>query len=218
MLTMPIIDRKHGGRRDNRANYLTPMGERWAGHTGDLVTDLVGLVQWMDVENSLRWASRRNAKGKLATYCDHYAADFTEQLLGKAVLPAWTWWLDDVLEDHREGEDLPDPVIGKTVREFGARSLHAWLPVYGADFGWRAEKDMSGLVNTLNAGPTFGIITTPKHIAIALPDACGALLDVPAGSVVLSSQAGSRNVAAWRQDDWFRRNKARQFHSFNPST
>lgn len=211
MLTMPIIDRPRGGRRDNRRNLLTPMGERWNGVTGDFIVDLAALVAWMAVDTSLRWMPHPGrTPGKLATYCDHYATDFLDQLFGAPPIPGWTWWLDGVEDDG------VDPVIGKTVREFGAKSLHAWLPEFGAEFGWQAEKDESGLRNVLNATPTVGLITTPRHVAIALPDACGPLLGVSDGPVILTSQAGSRNVRAWRQNDWFRRNAAVQFHSFLP--
>lgn len=213
-MKMPILDRPHGGRRDNRRNMLTPMGERWNGHTGDLVADLVALVQWMAVDSSFRWMPHPGrTPGKLATYCDHYACDFMEQLTGQVVLSAWVWWLPEALEAIREGQDV-EPVRGETVREHGARSLHAWLPEFGDEFGWRSEKNVSGLKAVLNSTPTVGLITTPTHVAIALPDACGDALGVTPGGVVLTSQAGSRNAQAWRKDDWFRRNADTRFYSF----
>jgi hypothetical protein len=178
----------------------------------------------MDVENSLRWRKReitvrRTVRGKVvetkktATYCDHYAADFTEQLLGIPVLSAWVWWNKDALAKIRKGEAV-EAVYNVTTIEHGARGLWAWLPEFGDDFGWRSEKDMSGLKNVLNAENTIGLITTPTHVAVALPDACGKILGVADGPIILSSQAGSRNSRAWRKNDWFRRNKDVKFYSY----
>jgi hypothetical protein len=118
----------------------------------------------------------------------------------------------------------PVPIVGRSVDEHGAGRQYRWLAEWGADFGWREEKDASGL--RLAMVDTFGIIVTPGHIAVALPDACegagGLEVDYakrrPNGrpesvpEAPLQSQSGSRCVTSWRRQ-WWRASEVR-FYSF----
>ena len=213
-LRMPLLPREHRGARDNHEGYLTPMKERWDGPRERTPEAFAALTRWMSVDTVKRWEKRPNRSGGTATYCDHYAADWCEQMTGRALLSAWVWWTDSALASMRATGQLPVAIYGTTVREHGARGLYGWLEEFGADFGWRLEKDASGLRAAMTAGVTFGLVVDPGHVAVALPDACGPLLGVSDGRGVLTSQAGGRNAMAWRQDDWYRGDSTARFYSF----
>lgn len=202
-IPMPLYDGGPdlGTRRDRR-DYLEPMAERWPGGS------LLQLVDWLQVDHSQRWQRRLKPKEKPTdpdkwfTYCDHYAADLIQQATGQQLISAWVWWTADAIRRIRRGETVP-VVYGKggTVTEHGARSLHAWMREWGPSFGWREAGTDAELRNVLTRERTIGLILTPSHVAVALPDD---VADVP-GTAPLQSQAGSRNVRLWRQDDWYRR-------------
>lgn len=188
------------GARDNRRDYLEPMADRWPGG------DLLQLVDWLAVDRSPRWQRRLKPKEKPTdpdkwfTYCDHYAADLIEQACGRQLISAWVWWTESALRRLRRGETVP-VVYGETVREHGARGLHEWMGDFGQDYGWRRVHTDAALREQLNDRYTIGLILTPSHVAVALPDV---VANVP-GLPPLQTQAGSRNVRLWRQDDWYRR-------------
>ena len=183
------------GTRANRADYLEPMAERWPGG------DLLQLVDWLAVDRSQRWQKRERADGTFATYCDHYAADLIEQACGRQLISAWVWWTDAALRRLLRGETVP-VVYGETVREHGARGLHDWMRTDGQAYGWHRVHTDAALREQLNDRQTIGLILTPSHVAVALPDV---VANIP-GTAPLQTQAGSRNVRLWRQDDWYRRN------------
>jgi hypothetical protein len=189
------------GTRSDRADYLEPMAERWPGG------DLLQLVDWLAVDRSPRWQKRLKPKEKPTdpdqwfTYCDHYAADLIEQACGQQLISAWVWWTDAALRRLLRGETVP-VVYGDTVREHGARGLHDWMRADGEAFGWHRVHTDAALVEQLNDRQTIGLILTPSHVAVALPDI---VANIP-GTAPLQTQAGSRNVRLWRQDDWYRRN------------
>ena len=218
MIPMPLYDGGLDmGTRSDRRDYLEPMRERWP-YTGDrrTVAALTHLVQWLDVGRSQRWQPRPRPDKSPATYCDHYACDFAEQLLGRQVLSGWVWWTEAAIATMRATGQAVPVVIGQTVREHGARSQYQWLAEWGAEFGWREEKTGPALRRAMTDGMTFGIIVTPGHIAVALPDACegpgGLVVDYarkrPNGrmesmpDVPLQSQAGSVCRTAWRRSWW----------------
>jgi hypothetical protein len=213
MIPMPLLQREHRGARDNHDGYLTPMRERWDGPRERTPEAFAALTRWMAVDKVKRWQKRPNRSGGTATYCDHYAADWCEQMTGRALLSAWVWWTDGALASMRATGQAVPVVYGSTVREHGARGLYGWLAEFGAEFGWRLEKDASGLRAAMGAD-TFGLIVDPGHVAVALPDACGPLLGVSDGPGVLTSQAGGRNAMAWRQTDWYAGDSTARFYSF----
>lgn len=176
------------------------MSERWTGG------DLRSLVDWLDVENSLRWQPRKRPDGKTATYCDHYAADLIEQACGEQLISAWVWWTDESVRRLRAGEVVP-VVYGKTVVEHGALGLYRWMRAWGETFGWRLclDGDDLSLRTEVSSRYTIGLILTPSHVSVVVPDS----LEVSPGTLTrttppLQSQAGLRNVKLWRQDDWFK--------------
>ncbi len=213
-LRMPLLPREHRGTRDNHEGYLTPMRERWEDPRARTPEAFAALTRWMAVDRVARWQPRISTRtGKRVTWCDHYAADWTEQATGRVLLSAWVWWTDEALATMRATGVAPPAIVGRTVQEHGARSLYRWLEEFGAEFGWRVEKDASGLRKALGSD-TFGLVVDPGHVAVALPDACGPLLGVSDGPGVLTSQAGGRNAMAWRQDDWYRGDSTARFYSF----
>lgn len=183
------------GMRTDRAGYLQPMCDRWAGG------DLLSLVDWLAVDTMLRWQPRVRADGTRATYCDHYAADFIEQATGQPLISAWVWWTQDALNDIRKGIDVK-PIYGQTIIEHGAKGLHKWALEWATHYGWKPVPTDLELRRELTSRYTIGLIMTPTHVTIALPDTLQ-----PATGPPLQSQAGSRNVRLWRQNDWYRNRK-----------
>jgi len=198
---MPMHTTKAPGTRSDRNGYLSPMSERWPGGT------IADLVTWMDVEGSLRWRKRTTSAGKLATYCDHYAADFVHALTGKQLISAWVWWTLAAEREWFIGVPV-QPVYGKTVMEHGAKSLHDWMPRCGHEFGWTLEKSAKDLQAMVDQHGTIGLILTPSHVAVVVPSVCAEVIElrppVRSGDA-LTSQAGARNFALSWESDWFHR-------------
>jgi hypothetical protein len=191
------------GTRSDRNGYLSPMSERWPGGT------IADLVTWMDVEVSERWRKRTTSAGKLATYCDQYAADFVHELTELQLTSAWVWWTTDAERRIRAGETVA-AVYGDTIMEHGAKGLHQWMSRCGHEFGWTSEKDGASLQRLVDQHGTIGLILTPSHVAVVVPSVCaevlGAELRPPVRSgPCLTSQAGARNFALSWESDWFHR-------------
>jgi hypothetical protein len=202
LIRMPLhADRTRRGARNNREDYLQPMSERWPGG------DLRSLVDWLQVESSLRWQPRKRADGTIATYCDHYAADLIEQACGQQLISAWIWWADDAIRRLRAGEIVP-VVYGQTVVEHGALGLYRWMQLWGDQYGWSRSGDDSSLRTEVSSRYTIGLILTPSHVSVVVPDSLevspGTLTPTSPPSPPLQSQAGSRNVRLWRQSDWYK--------------
>jgi hypothetical protein len=204
MITMPMHTTKRPGTRSDRNGYLSPMSERWPGGT------IADLVTWMDVEASERWRKRTTSSGKLATYCDHYAADVVWALTGRQLTSAWVWWTTHAETRIRLLGDVVAPVYGDTIIEHGAKGLHQWMSRCGHEFGWTSEKDGASLQRLVDQHGTIGLILTPSHVAVVVPSVCaevlGAELRPPVRSgPCLTSQAGARNFALSWESDWFHR-------------
>ena len=99
------------------------------------------------------------------------------------------------------GETVP-VVYGKTVVEHGAKGLHGWMIEHGEQYGWHRVYTDAALRDMLTDRHTIGLIMTPSHVSVALPDV---YQPAPFSGPPLQTQAGSRNVRLWRQDDWYRR-------------
>jgi hypothetical protein len=201
MITMPMHTTRTPGTRADRNGYLSPMAERWPGGT------IADLVTWLDVEGSLRWKKRTTSAGKLATYCDHYAADFVFALTGRQLTSAWVWWSTDAERRIRAGETVA-AVYGKTVMEHGAKSLHDWMSRCGHEFGWTREKDGASLQRLVDSHGTIGLILTPSHVAVVVPSVCAEVIELRIPThrgPCLTSQAGARNFRLSWESDWFHR-------------
>jgi len=193
VIPIPMLQDAQGtGLRSNRFQYLSPMQELWQGG------DIGNLVDWMQVDTSLRWQKRTNSEGKVLTYCDHYAADFIYQATRKQLISAWVWWTQDAINAIRKGINVK-PIYGETVIEHGARGLHSWIKEWGKYYGWNAVSNDTELRRNLSDKYTIGLILTPAHVSVALPDMLQPGIGPP-----LQTQAGSRNVRLWRQNDWYK--------------
>jgi hypothetical protein len=204
MIPMPMHTTKRPGTRADRNGYLSPMSERWPGGT------IADLVTWLDVETSERWRKRTTSSGKLATYCDHYAADVVWALTGRQLTSAWVWWTGHAEKRIRLSGATITPVYGDTIIEHGAKGLHQWMGRCGHEFGWTREKDGASLQRLVDSHGTIGLILTPSHVAVVVPSVCaevlGAELRPPVRSgPCLTSQAGARNFALSWESDWFHR-------------
>jgi hypothetical protein len=226
-MKMPVYqDSSNRGKLSNRLDYLEPFAE---GH-GFKGGSLVDLINFFDVENSLRYTKRwieptDKRAGRWATYCDEYAGAVLREASGQCLIPHSIWWANTEIENRvAKGEDVPIILYPKqgetqTVREFGARSVHAWLKKWAESFGWQLinEKMRStadtALREAVTAQQTLGIISTPTHIALVLPDGLMQPTKKQAGVIAFSttplqSQAGSINAKAWYYDKWYSNQKS----------
>lgn len=216
------------GTRQNRQGYLQPMRDAFSftpvpfplvdvklEALRNRLLAIASVVAWAAVDQSLRWAPKRNQDGKLvATYCDHYAWDVLCKLLGKyPPLAALLWWNSGHEAAALAGEDVPVvyPRNGKpgTVREYGATSLAQWLEQYAEDFGWLRFDEPDALQAYLDSHGTVGIICCERrsagasHITVAVPSLVAKALGItPAGEGVLQTEAGAQtNVLTKRE--WY---------------
>jgi hypothetical protein len=202
MIPMPMHATKRPGTRADRNGYLSPMSERWPGGT------IADLVTWMDVEASERWRKRTTSSGKLATYCDHYAADAVWALTGRQLTSAWVWWTTHAETRIRLFGDVVAPVYGDTIIEHGAKGLHQWMSRCGHEFGWTSEKDGASLQRLVDQHGTIGLILTPSHVAVVVPSVCAEVIELRVPThrgPCLTSQAGARNFRLSWESDWFHR-------------
>lgn len=218
MITMPRHTTKAPGTRADRKGYLSPMAERWPGGS------IADLLLWLDVEGSLRWQKRTTSAGKLATYCDHYAADLIEQACGEQLISAWVWWTTHAERRIRLFGDVVAPVYGRTVIEHGAKGLHQWVARCGHEFGWTREKDAKNLQMQVDHHNTIGLILTPSHVAVVVPASVlddvgmdGRLRPPARPGDALTSQAGARNFLLSWESDWYARRTDTVFVWLDPA-
>ena len=200
------------GARNNRSGYVRPMRERWPQRGG-----LRGLVEWLAVESSQRWLPRDRGDGTRATYCDHYFLDFFDQFYGPHVTPnpAGAWWTNAAKEALQRGEAVTEAFSGanRTLSENAARGTNAWLRSEGPSFGWQQFPNADALRVWVNSTGRPGAISTPTHVAVALPDSVSP--DTP-GSHILLSQAGGNNRRYDRGNSWYRNNRDAVFVGWAP--
>jgi hypothetical protein len=73
---------------------------------------------------------------------------------------------------------------------------------HGERYGWHRVYTDAALRDMLTDRHTIGLILTPSHVSVALPDV---YQPSPFSGPPLQTQAGSRTARLWRQDDWYRR-------------
>jgi hypothetical protein len=184
------------------------MSERWnrdPNHTHEQA--LASLVTWMEVQTSQRWKPEDGA-----TWCDHYAMDFLDQLFGPRVVPfaASVWWTDKSLESIKAGS-TPQILWPTTVKSNGAKGLNLWLKDWSTSYGWKIFKTEAEFYEWLNSpGDHIGAISTDGHVTIALPDLVNSGVETQ-GTIPLQTQAGSTNRQFFRSNSWYRNNKTRIF-------
>jgi hypothetical protein len=200
----PYLKQSQRGTRANKLSMAAPMLARWRYNVSKTyIENLADLVDWMDVENSKRWYPENGN-----TYCDEYSEDFLDQLFGPYKLPyaASVWWTPQSLELIRLG-DCPKILWPTTVKSNGARGLHDWLHDWSGTYGWQvfeSEEDFYTWLNT--EGPRVGVISTPTHVSVALPDKVNPAIK-PKDFVPLQTQAGGTNKKYFRSNSWYIKNK-----------
>jgi hypothetical protein len=213
MRFVPEFPRLNQSRRGTRTNKLAmgaPMLARWKRNPGKTyIENLIDLVNWMSVETANRWASYIEPKsGKHVTFCDEYADDFLDQLFHphQVCFAASIWWTPASIEKmETTGAVLkirwPDTVISN-----GARGLNTWLKDWSPSYGWILFDDEESFYTWLNSGANVvGVISTPKHVSIALPDAVKPQM-MPQGTIPLQTQAGASNKMLFRTSSWYKKN------------
>lgn len=213
---VPAVHYREGdpqSRRGSTSRRAQPLGE--PGQPGrdatasaaQRVAQLNGIVDWLDVEHSARYA-----RTPQATYCNIYAADFC--YLAGAYLPR-VWWKSSTLSRMAAGMPAPAAIYDDTIRELRADDLLAWLQEFGAGFGWRPVFDASALQEAVNGGGV-GLICAdrategrPGHITVVAPETASVTARRDADGFVampVQSQAGASNSArfvgatAWWED------------------
>lgn len=206
----PRLKQSSRGTRANKLSMGVPMAARWkAGVNKTYIENLADLVIWMDVEKSKRWASYTDPKtGKHHTFCDEYADDFLDQLFypNKVDFAASVWWTPASIEKMKTTGTTPEVRWPDTVISNGARGLNTWLKDWGNAYGWILFEDEESFYAWLNSGAkVVGVISTPRHVSIALPDAVKPQM-MPQGTIPLQSQAGASNKMLFRSSSWYKKN------------
>ena len=213
---VPAVHYREGELQSNRASTsrrAQPLGEAGqprrdaAGSAAQRVAQLNSIVDWLDVEQSARYARMPQA-----TFSNIYAADFCH--LASVYLPR-TWWKSSTLARIAAGMSPPAAIYDDTIRELRADDLLTWLQEYGSSFGWRSVFDASALQQAVNDGGV-GLICAdrategrPGHITVVVPETTAVKARVDADGFVsmpVQSQAGASNSArfegnaAWWED------------------
>lgn len=212
----PRLSNARRGARNNRSGMIVPMLERCP-RVSLGARGVRELVEWMNVENSVRWAPRTRDDGSLATYCDHAVADFLDQLhgAGECPFPAWVWWTPSALMAFENLEGPSSAVIRSTVRELGAPSLYQWMRDWSEDYGWQLFDTWRDLQDHCDEGGHAGVICTMRHTCVVLPSECHQGSG-SGGWGPLTWQAGIRNWSYRRESDWFRKFPETIFACWHP--
>lgn len=209
----PYLNQSSRGTRANRLSMAAPMAARWVRKASMTHEEaLADLVRWMDVENSYRWMAYTDDKGNRFTLCDEYSEDFLDQFYGpyRVSYAASVWWTDKSLESIKAGS-TPKIEWPTTVKSNGAKGLHEWLHEWSTTYGWITFEKEEDFYKWLNTTPNaLGVISTPGHVAIALPDLVNPEIKKN-GTIPLQSQAGAQNFSYRRTNSWYKSNKSTIF-------
>lgn len=166
---------------------------------------LFDIIEYLDVENSLRY-KRKEIDGKVvSTYCNIYAFDYCN--LAKAYMPR-VWWYPRALNDIEKGMDV-QPVYAETVAELNANALYDWFNTYSNAFGWVKQNDLFEAQDLANKGWVVIIVAKQKivtrsgHITVIVPESReNKAKRVNKHYLPLQSQAGIINKKYFN-DNWF---------------
>jgi hypothetical protein len=162
---------------------------------------LTAIVEWLDVENSARYAP--NSQN---TYCNIYAYDYC--YLADVYLPR-VWWRASAIT-RLENRESVAPIYDETVVELNANSLFNWFKEYSARFGWRRTFDLDEMQEAANVGNVAivcghnRIPNRSGHIAPVVPETDAHEAVRTGGRVArpLQSQAGRVNRMYMPQVWW----------------
>lgn len=203
---------KEKGRRDVDGLRVFPLGENnQPRHQGNTQPgELVEVVNYLDVENSLRYRRKPNT-----TYCNIYAYDYC--YLAGVYLPR-VWWMDQALVDLGKGKSVRVS-YGGTIRELTANSLFEWLSGWGGKFGWVRALSLTELQTRANAGDVCLIVARrketnrPGHICAVVPETAQVSARRQGQEVLnpVQSQAGARNHRFRALSPWWTQSKFEAF-------
>lgn len=191
---MPVD--RWSGARDTAARRAYPLNEpgqptRQGVEDATRSRELSAIVEWLDVERSVRYHPGAS------TYCNIYAYDYC--FLAGIYLPR-VWWTAPALQELAAGRPVV-PVYDTTLREMSANSLHDWLADWGPRFGWRRTLSLTELQDQANRGRVALICARNRnrnrsgHICAVVPETATQIA-VRSGAEVtgpLQSQAGRTN-------------------------
>ena len=195
-----------------------PLGEpgapRRTGRTpAEKVADLHAILDWLDVERSIRYQPEyRFYLFPRTTYCNVYAYDYC--YLAGVFLPR-VWWKEDALRKLRSGTAL-SVVYGAgpsdTVHEILANELVDWFEAWGTTAGWTEVPSLTALQDNANAGGVSIICAKTRdaghhgHILAVVPEHATqqAVRATNQVRLPLQSQAGARNFKARAAGEWWR--------------
>jgi hypothetical protein len=201
-----LKENKPGVTRNSMDLGAFPLGEpgrpQRSGSTPvQKVAELQAIIDWLDVEESLRYHPHDDH-----TYCNIYAYDYC--YLGEVYLPR-VWWSSDAIAKWSAGSQVT-PLYGRTLLELSANRLFDWLGHYGESFGWQRLFDLTTLQDAVNQGEV-GVLcakrkvpNAPGHISVAVPETSIQKAQRSNGKVIipLQSQAGSNNHKYYTQRWW----------------
>lgn len=134
--------------------------------------NLIDIIEYLNVEKSLRY-KRKELNGKIvATYCNIYAFDVV-YLLGQ-YLPR-VFWNKEAIEKLNKGQTVVEK-YAQTVFEINANGLFDWFSDFGSQFGWIKQTDFKTAQEIVNAGGIGIIVAKQKnlsrsgHITVIAPD------------------------------------------------
>jgi hypothetical protein len=187
------------------------LGEKWREKPPDRMVagEVMELVDWLDVENSIRY--KKLASGQ--TFCNIYAYDYCCQA---GVYLPHVWWTDQVIKDMDEGKTV-EKRYPDTIAELNANATFDWLVKYSYLYGWYKCGEESVVQELVNEG-NVGVVCAKGrigHITIVLPEGyttyqedTGYLRkingekDKTGKKMLLQSQAGWENKGVF-SDRWY---------------
>lgn len=190
-------------RNDGSKAY--PINEADAPKGDKTPQSLLKIVDYLDVERSLRY-KRKEVDGKVvATYCNIYAFDYA--YFAGAYLPR-VFWYPRALKDLQNGVNV-EPKYGETVAEYNANALFDWFNEWGNHFAWQKQNDLREAQDLANKGWIVVIVAKQKivtrsgHITAIVPEHQGNnAKSINNNFLPLQSQAGVLNKKYFN-DNWF---------------
>lgn len=198
-----LISKRSITRNDGSKAY--PLNEPLMPKGDGTPEKLIDIVEFLNVEKSLRY-KRNEVGGKVvATYCNIYAFDYCN--LAGGYLPR-VWWNKNIVDEIKQGKDI-EPVYAKTVSEINANSLYDWFQNYSNEFGWQKQNDLFEAQKKANDGWIVIIVAKQKivshsgHITAIIPEMNGhKSRNINKTFLPLQSQSGLVNQKYFT-DNWF---------------
>jgi hypothetical protein len=163
------------------------------------------VIEFLNVEKSLRYKPNIVGGKMVATYCNIYAFDYCN--LAGGYLPR-VWWGKDFIKAVEDGLAI-ETKYGVTVFEQNANSLYDWFCNFANQFGWIKQNDLFEAQDLANKGYIVIVVAAQKissragHITAIVPETeTHKAKNVNKTFVPLQSQAGANNKSYFN-DNWF---------------